>query len=312
MHFTQLARRQNPNRPNLDNFSYLQIVEDNSTPESQQRLGLDGSVKEGNADSEEGSFVLLQRASLASVLYPKGDEGKLSALLASCRSPTIRADLLRILLRLAILLRASREGIETVFLEDNCSQLAVEIVAATCTGRGEALPWMLQVPHQLYRLPNGRRIKVVRPLRELVSLEVSYYLALEAPRGPSPEEAPELDSASIYGLTDRFIKNLDEENSATVSTVLRTAQKLSGDRLDLHRACALCLAPRLRPAEGEEDKGIGVFCYACHEIIEDLDEASCPHLLLPPLTQDMIQESLRQPRPTNTDCDTDSRHSNNM
>lgn len=302
LHFTQLARQQNPNRPNLDSFSYLQIEVGGNTKESLQKLGLDGSVRGG--EEEEGSFVLLRRASLASVLYPEGDEGKLEALLASCRSPTIRADLLRILLRLAVLLRASQEGIGTVFLEDSCSQLAVEIMAATCTGRGEALPWVLHVPHQLYQLPSGRQIKVIRPLRELVSLEVSHYLALEtAPQASQPEEP---DTASIFGLSDRFIKSLDEENSATVSTVLRTAQKLSGDRLDMQRPCALCRAPRPRPVASsaeEEDGGRegNVFCYACREIIEDMDGDSCPHLLLPPIIQDALRSLRRQPQPTDTD-----------
>lgn len=144
---------------------------------------------------------------MASALYGEDDADgveKLEKLFASCPQKTTKVDLRRILTRVALVLIAIKFECSKVYVGDSCSRLAVDIMADTCTGRGISLPWKL-APLQRY-LDLGGKVSVVRPLREVVDLEVNYLLELIKDRYPIPEMIGIVDSTikpeSIYDLTN--------------------------------------------------------------------------------------------------------------
>lgn len=197
LHFSQLARLRDPRRQNLDQYQVVHIW----VPGEESLLSLiDASLTPYN--------IICQHIPLASALF-EGEaseeeaQRKLDRLLAACTAQTSRVDLLRILHRMALVRSAAKHNCSKVYVGDTCSRLAIDIMAFTCTGRGEALPWLLS-QRQRY-LPEG--IEVIRPLRELIALEIDHCINLIRPHYPPPvhlepgveKKSPE----SIYELTER-------------------------------------------------------------------------------------------------------------
>lgn len=150
-------------------------------------------------DSYSVSFEIFH---LETLLFQ--DPSHLDKLVVSCKSATAKSDLMRILTRMALVKVAILRGFSKVFVGDNCTRLAVDIISDTCTGRGVNLPWKYATC-QKYLL-DSEGVVIVRPLRDLVDLEIKYYL--ESIIETYPETAlPRLDSPkepsdSIYALTD--------------------------------------------------------------------------------------------------------------
>lgn len=201
LHFSQLFRLKDPRRLNLDQVQIVHIVIPGA-PDCQ--VLIDAALRPYD--------LTCRHLTLASVIYEDSASAteaqmRLTRLLEACTVPTSRADLLRILTRLALVRCAATEKCSKLYVGDNCSRIAVDIMAATCTGRGEALPWMLS-PRQVYLAED---VQVVRPLRDLVKLEIDYHIDLVRAQYPPPpysiidkvdgKEKPE----SIYDLTDSTI-----------------------------------------------------------------------------------------------------------
>lgn len=129
---------------------------------------------------------------------------QLQATLRACRTPSARVDLRRILMQARLLQHAQSQNCTRIYVGDNCTRMAIDVMAETCAGRGGALPWKLATTQEL-----AHGICVVRPLREVVEAEAVNYLGLIASEyniTTSPD-APVADAAtakpdSIYALTD--------------------------------------------------------------------------------------------------------------
>ncbi|PJF16613.1 Cytoplasmic tRNA 2-thiolation protein 2 [Paramicrosporidium saccamoebae] len=264
LHLTQQARIQDPNRKNLDTYYFVHITRGGDSAEKPE------FVK--NVFDSYG--VAIESYTLADCLY-NGEPERLQQLLDACESDTLRVDLVRILTRVALVRIAQQRGIGKVYVGENCSRLAVDIMADTCTGRGVSLPWKYSLA-QAYS-----DVSVIRPLRDLVNLEVNFYLDSIKNQCPMPRQSTMTKADSIYGLTDNFITGLDLENSATVSTVVRTTAKIETciSRLEDLKPCALCMAP-LPPNEGRP------FCFGCHQIFEGMDVSHAS--ILPSHTQAIL------------------------
>lgn len=235
LHFSQLARAKDPQRKNLDIFSVISFVKDIKTRES---------IKKAVRAYEglECRFLGVQE-----LLFSE-DEGAIDRLVRSCRSTTARVELAHIMKTLAILSAANRLGCSKVYLSDTCNGLAVEIIRSTCMGRGELIPWKLS--HcQAYGLGPNRRIQLCRPLRDIVDGEVEHYLKLMDEKYPRPTVSlglPEESPASVYSLSESFLRSMDKDNSATVSTVVRTASKVRTAVTEAPNSkfpCSICLGP---------------------------------------------------------------------
>jgi hypothetical protein len=163
---------------------------------------------------------------------------RLAEILSSAKTPSARADLIRILRTNLLACLARKFECKRIYLGDTNDRIAINVMADVCAGRGAMIPWT-QMPVQHFA---SLELGFVRPLREAQALEVPAYLKL-IEKEPSCKHQE--DRSIIYGLTDAFISNLAIEYTATPSIVTRTAAKVETamtPRDPLHH-CNLCHGP---------------------------------------------------------------------
>ncbi|XP_030831670.1 LOW QUALITY PROTEIN: cytoplasmic tRNA 2-thiolation protein 2 [Strongylocentrotus purpuratus] len=166
---------------------------------------------------------------------------RLQDILDSVKSLTAKEDLVKTLRHRLLADIAKQTGHTKVMLGDNGTNLASRVLSGMAQGRGVTVP--LEVGFADNREGDST---FVRPLREFPSREVSLYNHL---MGVESVCIPTLTTkasqyASINKLTDDFIHGLQVGFPSTVSTVLRTGEKLcmvssSGDE----GSCIMCKAP---------------------------------------------------------------------
>lgn len=282
LHLTQLARLRDPNRKNLDLYEYVHI-----------------SFSGYEISSELLACLKHYGVHLRIVKVEDIVVGS-QALLDSHSSLNTRDELQRVFRMAALLEIAKSNDTSVIYLSENCSSLAATIIADTSTGRGMSLPWRLGAT-QFYFPSN---IHVVRPLREVVDLEISHYLSLITPPFQilglimkkfdvtESRDGGEKEYKEIYALSADFIRELDRDNSATVSTVTRTTAKIktaiSGALMKGEwKPCALCLCPLHIDHTSESTSEVillsskETFCYACHELLEDANSDKNASIRLP-------------------------------
>lgn len=293
LHLTQLAAMEDPNRKNLDKFTLICFENDLG-----KRKVLEATVQNYN--------ISIAFFDISEILF--GNADGLQKLLESGNSENYRVELERFLHDVALVKAAASLGIYKVYVSETCTQMAINIIADTCTARGVSLPWRLAMC-QRFLLPE-KEVSIIRPLRDVVDGEVKEYNRLiKHDQKMSPEtsrlsgETVKLGQSNehhkddaiagignakecipsakqdkdetledtiinkeqpktLYGLSSRFIDSLDKENSATVSTVVRTAAKVKTATSEFETwksSCALCMAPLLDSAP---------FCLGCHTLSE--------------------------------------------
>ncbi|XP_065355892.1 cytoplasmic tRNA 2-thiolation protein 2 [Calliphora vicina] len=111
------------------------------------------------------------------------------------------------------------------FMADISSDLASDLLAAVALGRGGSAA--LDVALVDDRL--GDDIKLIRPLKDLNIAEIELYLkAQDLQLLQTKRYGVEVGStASLQNLTKSFVDNLQQNFSATVSTVFRTGDKIA-------------------------------------------------------------------------------------
>ncbi|KNC31869.1 Cytoplasmic tRNA 2-thiolation protein 2 [Lucilia cuprina] len=114
------------------------------------------------------------------------------------------------------------------FMSDISSDLATDLLAAVALGRGGSAA--LDVALVDDRL--GNDIKLIRPLKDLNTSEIELYLkAQDIQILLTKRYGLEMGStASLQNLTKAFVDNLQQNFSATVSTVFRTGDKIAVNR----------------------------------------------------------------------------------
>ncbi|KAK3916568.1 Cytoplasmic tRNA 2-thiolation protein 2 [Frankliniella fusca] len=110
-----------------------------------------------------------------------------------------------------------------VFVANTSTDLAIDILTDISLGRGSHL-------HHDVSFCDSRdeNVKIMRPLLELSSKEVTYYSVfhhLESVHIPSLCTKASSDS-SIHNMSKQFVMDLMENFPSTVSTVFRTGEKL--------------------------------------------------------------------------------------
>ncbi|KAM7353865.1 cytosolic thiouridylase subunit 2 [Cochliomyia hominivorax] len=111
------------------------------------------------------------------------------------------------------------------FVSDISSDLATDLLSAVALGRGGSAA--LDVALVDDRL--GDDIKIIRPLKDLTNSEIELYLKAQQLK-PLQSQRYGLElgtTASLQNLTKSFVDNLQQNFSATVSTVFRTGDKIA-------------------------------------------------------------------------------------
>ncbi|RUP51151.1 hypothetical protein BC936DRAFT_149634 [Jimgerdemannia flammicorona] len=200
---------------------------------------------------------------------------RLTALFDSLTTGTAKEDLYSHL-KLTILIHvARREGCTRLFLGDTSTRLAIKTISLTAKGRGYSLPLDVATEDAV-SVPG---MIVLRPMKDMLSKEVGVYnrfRGLEASVVVAKNFATGVGGrGSIERLTEggftgegwngmktghvqprsllvtwlslptaEFIVGLDRDFPSTVSTITRTASKLThAESMNLEQACALCLKP---------------------------------------------------------------------
>lgn len=146
-------------------------------------------------------------------------------LIDSIKSLTSRQDFLKCYRSKLIACIAKHFKSKFAFMPDISPNLATDLLVAVALGRGGSSA--LDVALVDDRLDND--VKLVRPLKDLNNIEIELYLKSQN-LDPLQVKRFGLDggsTASIQNLTKSFMDNLQQNFSATVSTVFRTGDKIA-------------------------------------------------------------------------------------
>lgn len=132
----------------------------------------------------------------------------------------------------------SKISADKLFKPETCNDMAVIVFKHMIKGNGEVVPWELQSVKRQFGM------NIVRPLREHHNLEIIEYNRLKGNIVNAAIESTKLNT--INDLTESFFSTLDRDYSATVSTVTKTAGKVSShwcDHQDDYHECQECGCP---------------------------------------------------------------------
>ena len=145
------------------------------------------------------------------------------------RTVTAKEDLLSHL-RLRLLVHLARKhGCTKMFLGDNATRVAINILALTSQGRGYTLPFEGTFSDKRFE-----GLELLRPMRDILSKEVGLYNHLQHVASVPLPTFTSLDpnpKASITHLTEDFVTTLQQGFPSTVGAITKTVEKFnfSGD-----------------------------------------------------------------------------------
>lgn len=150
---------------------------------------------------------------------------------------------------------AQRYGYTKVFVGDNANRVSTRLLGNIAQGRASTIPLDTGLVDD-----RNRDVHFIRPLRELPIEEIMEFLLLNNLKTIiTPTVRSTSNSvSSIESITETFINGLQAHFPATINTIFRTGEKLSGCKEDA--LCDLCKAPFRQLADD------GVFCHLPQEI----------------------------------------------
>lgn len=166
---------------------------------------------------------------------------KLDSALNSLANLSAKEDLIENLRHSLLVHLARKTKSSILLLGESSTRIAIKTISLTSKGRGFSLPFEVAAEATCYE-----GLAIIRPLRDCLAKEIgiyNQYLGLRHPTIPSlSTKLP--PKASITRLSEEFIIGLDSGFPSTVSTVVRTANKLTPSSL-IHSDiwCPLCLNP---------------------------------------------------------------------
>lgn len=215
------------------------------------------------------SIVSLSHAmdlhSVRALFPPSSDsqeaETSLAHLLASCTTATSRADMHSILRSRLVVAHAIEHDCECVVWGHCTTRLAEQVLAETAKGRGFALHLTSSEGY------SSHGISSYHPCRDLLRNELSSYGTMLEPALPAlPEEINTTVSSkqtTIDALMQQYFTSVEADHPSIVANVVRTADKLRGDGLDLaEQHCELCEMPLRGKAPS-----LSRICNACIRIM---------------------------------------------
>ena len=165
---------------------------------------------------------------------------QLVELFSKVHTLTAKEDLVKHLYRWQLQKAAKEHGYDRIMVGDCSTSLSIRILSDIAQGRGSQLP--LNIGFQ----DNRVEVSILRPMREFTKKEIEFYNHFNGVSSSSLPSFSTMESpyASVDRLTQEFIFGLQAVFPSTVSTVLRTGDKLSSHINDSQYAsCSICLAP---------------------------------------------------------------------
>lgn len=169
------------------------------------------------------------------------NDKQLHEILTNLSDNTSRTDFLDKLRRKLLISAARKLNCNKVFVADSTMDVATKVLGDVCLGRGAQLS-----TRAAFCDAQCTDIKILKPMRDFTQQELIYYSEYH---GLNPVKSKKIEvtmqpATSIQALTYNFVVELDSQFSGTVSTIMRTAEKLSAksnrDNQDMEDNCILC------------------------------------------------------------------------
>lgn len=165
-------------------------------------------------------------------------EDRLRAILNNLPDDTSRIDLLNQLRRKLLILAARKLNCNKIFVADSAMDIATKVLGDVCLGRGAQLSTLANFCDARYD------IKILKPLRNFTQQELVYYSEHYKIKSVKLKEFNGTASAtSIQALAHNFTAGQESKFSGTVSTIFRTAEKISpriNAQQNAEDNCVLC------------------------------------------------------------------------
>lgn len=190
-----------------------------------------------NADSDVNVYKLDN--------YTCEDNDDLNNLFDQLTNDTAKQDLLKKLRHRLIASVAKKLECGKVFLGNDATNLAVDILSNVAVGRGAQLA--VDVGFVDDRFKN---LMILRPMRDFTRVELDHYLNINGLKALDTAKVTKSSDpfASIQQLTEDFILDLESQFTGTVSTVFRTGDKVCAskqshnDNKSNDEICVICNA----------------------------------------------------------------------
>ncbi|KAG2180005.1 hypothetical protein INT43_003792, partial [Umbelopsis isabellina] len=151
--------------------------------------------------------------------------------------------------------RAKKEKCDFIFLGESSTRQAIKMISMTSKGRGFSAALDVGVENSI----SYKDVAVIRPMKDMLGKEIAYYnrnhgIAKNVMQTTN-FTTKATSKSSIERLTEEFITGLDRDFPSTVSTVSRTASKLTvHSEMDVNDKCAICLMPIQAGITGWRDR----------------------------------------------------------
>lgn len=165
-------------------------------------------------------------------------EDHLCTILNNLPDNTSRIDLLNQLRRRLLISAARKLGCNKVFVTDSTMEIATKVLGDICLGRGAQLSTLANF------CDTRADIKILKPLRSFTQQELVYYSEHYKIKSIKLKESNVTTPVtSIQALARNFTADLESQFFGTISTIFRTAEKIS-PRISLQQNaednCVLC------------------------------------------------------------------------
>ncbi|XP_012526413.2 cytoplasmic tRNA 2-thiolation protein 2 isoform X2 [Monomorium pharaonis] len=173
-------------------------------------------------------------------------DDRLRVMLASLADDTSRTDFLSQLRRRLLLSAARKLNCNKIFLADSSVDVATKVLGDVCLGRGAQLSVRANFCDARYA-----DITILKPMRDFMQQELIYYSEYHKINSAKSIESSGKPATSIQALARNFTLGLESQFSGTVSTIFRTADKISPKcdvQQNMEDNCVLCDFVRTNPS----------------------------------------------------------------
>ncbi|KAG0181848.1 Cytoplasmic tRNA 2-thiolation protein 2 [Apophysomyces sp. BC1034] len=174
-----------------------------------------------------------------------GNVDRLKCLFSNISKNTAKEDLYWHIKMAMLVSVARREGCSFIYLADSSTRQAIKMISMTAKGRGYSTPMDIGVANDTC----FKDIVIIRPMKDMLSKEIGLYNRFcgldKYVIAPTDWTTKMPAKSSIDRLTEGFLVTLERDFPSTVSTISRTASKLTvPSDMDVTKKCAICLMPR--------------------------------------------------------------------
>jgi len=165
------------------------------------------------------------------------NDNRLHVILANLSDDTSRMDFFNQLRRRLLLSAARKLNCNKIFIADSAADIAMNVLGDVCLGRGAQLSTQAN-----FCDARSIDIKILKPMRDFTQQELVYYSEYHK-INPIKSIEDSIPATSIQALARNFTMELESQFSGTISTVYRTADKISprsNVQQSLENNCALC------------------------------------------------------------------------